>query len=332
MDSDAITAIVNRLLEYFYNDSEIEDFIEKYEATLDGMLLAAGEKYSSIFELYEELCEELEDLDYEYDGEDITLKLVTHKHSATLLQISLECDGQETGISFDENGAGESQTITFFIDDWEIEYRIEKKNGNTTISLVEKETSADYDIFVLKFMENGKFTLTFDDDVTIKGTWEKDRKSTTLTINQFSETSYYETTVYTMDVTLTIRPSDRMPSAPKDYQSISSFDEEDMEKLLRFLGWFEIAGAYVSEDGKATFTFDGGDFSYTSGTVTIKGSYKIVDREKESKIQLLVDTQIVNEKVTELKEPYYIGGEEGAKFVEGDGYIVCDSTKYILFK
>ncbi len=333
MDSDAITAIVNRLLEYFYNDSEIEDFIEKYEATLDGMLLAADGKYSSIFELYEELCEELEDLDYEYDDEDITLKLVTHKHSATLLQISLESDGQETGIRFDSEGAEASQTMTFFIDDWEIEYRIEKKNGNTTISLVEKESNADYDIFVLKFKDNGKFTFTFDDDFVIQGTWEKDRKSTTLTIDKFSETSYTgRTSVYTMDITFVIRQSDRMPSAPKEYQSISSFDEENIEDIMYFFGDDNLSGTYLSEDGKATFTFDDGDFSYSSGSVTMKGSYKIKGERTDLKVQLRVDTQIVDEKITELQEPYYIGSEEGVKFVEGDGYIVCDSTKYILFK
>ena len=59
-----------------------------------------------------------------------------------------------------------------------------------------------------------------------------------------------------------------------------------------------ISGVYKSEDGKATFTFDGGDFSYSSGTVTMKGSYKITGEEKELKMQLLVDTQIVDKKVT----------------------------------
>ena len=91
-----------------------------------------------------------------------------------------------------------------------------------------------------------------------------------------------------------------------------------------------ISGVYKSEDGKATFTFDGGDFSYSTGTITMKGSYKIMGEEKEQRMQLLVEVQIVDKKVTTLEDPYYIGDEDGVKFVEGDGYIVLDTTKYLL--
>lgn len=91
-----------------------------------------------------------------------------------------------------------------------------------------------------------------------------------------------------------------------------------------------ISGIYKSEDGTATFTFDGGDFSYSKGNVTMKGSYKITGEEKERKIQLLMETNIVDKKVTTLENPEYIGGEDGLKFVEGDGYIVVDTIKYIL--
>ena len=88
---------------------------------------------------------------------------------------------------------------------------------------------------------------------------------------------------------------------------------------------------YRSEDGKASITLNGfGTFSYNTGTITMRGFYKIMGEENDSRIQLLVQTQIVDEKVTTLEDPYYIGDEDGVRFVEGELYIVVDTTKYLL--
>lgn len=91
-----------------------------------------------------------------------------------------------------------------------------------------------------------------------------------------------------------------------------------------------IPGTYTAEAG--TYTFKGNDFSFVSGKVELKGTYKIKEESGDLRIYLYLEEELVDGKVTQT----YTGdnikalgdGENGLNFQEGDGFIVIDKNTY----
>ena len=91
-------------------------------------------------------------------------------------------------------------------------------------------------------------------------------------------------------------------------------------------------GEYVSEKG-ATYEFSGNRYTYTMDKVVFKGTYTIKEMDGDKRIVLTIKERFVDGKEIEFDDnaaesDRYIGSKNGVKFVEGDGYIVVDTTKY----
>ena len=88
---------------------------------------------------------------------------------------------------------------------------------------------------------------------------------------------------------------------------------------------------YVDASGEATYAFHKNQFTYSYNGVLFKGTYHIVAEEDQRYIRCLVLEQATEDTpLTKVKEPFFIGEEEGMHFTisEDGSQIVISETVY----
>ena len=108
--------------------------------------------------------------------------------------------------------------------------------------------------------------------------------------------------------------------------------------LTAFVSCARPSGTYVDSGATAMYIFDGKEFTYTFNGVEFRGTFEVVKDDDEMFIRCLVLEQATsNSPLTKVKEPFYIGSEEGMPYSRGettDGkeYIKISETVYTRIK
>ncbi len=82
-----------------------------------------------------------------------------------------------------------------------------------------------------------------------------------------------------------------------------------------------LSGTYENSEKGEVFVFDGKEFTVTTGTTQLKGTYEIKEDGEETRIILLIDERVADGRVTKLEEPRYMHSEKGLVLRQGEGYI-----------
>lgn len=250
IDTEALYHIVRDLLEYIQKDKDLETFL--YDNAMpeirhedDYGYVSAGFSLTEdvIDEFYDgldDLIDELDDVDLD-DMSEMELELVGYisKSGSYLVGADFVLDDdydkykvslrvgpslkelRELSLSYDDGYSKVKASYIVETNDKE-EYYAELKVK------VDGETTIDGEVCWDK--QDGDFWAEYTDDwgylYGVEGTLETGSKSTVLVL----ETVYDDYDEFDLDVTVTLTPSDKMPSAPK-YTDILSMDEDDFEDL-----------------------------------------------------------------------------------------------------
>lgn len=248
IDGEAMAGIVEDAYQYLADDTDVIDFIEKYESVLSPYAsnLYDSDEYDSLAEAYEamiqeagsevdDLCDELAD----YDDGNIAVEIVTPKLNSDLLKMSVKVSGDTLfTIDLGEKGMKKTDKISVEIDGVKAVYEIkaDKKEKTTATLKVEGEQIASMTINHKN--ENFKFEVG---DYTVNGSMETSKNTTTITLDKITDSwvSYDGTEhkdEYKTDIRLTICEKDKIPKAPKNYNKISDITESDVEKWIEKIG------------------------------------------------------------------------------------------------
>ena len=248
IEGEALAAAVSEFYEYLEDDDSIPKFLEKYGDALDIMFEAnVVEDYDAYIEQMgdniDEICDRIED-NY---NEDIEIRVFTPRASKKLVKLEVIVNEQDVfSLDIGMDGAKKSDKITYEVFGNKYTYEIKaddskefecvlKDNTNTIkLSIDKKEDTFKLDI---NTPDSANFTK-----LVFKGDWVTKFGKTTITANkmQVSDYGYDEnynwgilTKTIDCEIVFIVDQSDKIPSAPKNYNRISDITDEDIE------GWQE---------------------------------------------------------------------------------------------
>lgn len=253
IDEKAMSKIVRETCDYIINDKSVIDFLEKYEDRLAFSLSKSGmfdPNEDSLVDLYKDWLDELEaevdDICESIEDEEkfkIKIKIATETMSSTLLKLSVDTN-EETlfTIELGKGGIKKTDKITINIWDTEIVYTVEKNDGKEYSAKFEIDEVQLFEVEIDKKHEEFKFVYgTEKNSVTVEGEISTESKTTTISVDKITTSEYYynyysgpeyEIHTYEPELEIVIKESDKMPSIPKDYSTISDITEKDVDAWL----------------------------------------------------------------------------------------------------
>ena len=236
IDGKAAANFVSDFYDFIAKDDSIVKFLEKYEDQIPTQLM--GDEDKSIVEMYEEAIEALEDtIDDTCDGieaalpADIIINVITPRNSKTLAKlevnvektnlfaIDLGKDGMKNTDKITVSAAGEKLFTYEIKEDNNKEFVAEIEAGGATLK-IDLDKKADEFAITAKMGET---------TAKITGELVSRFGKTTITVDKITAG---ETTIK-CDVEIIIDEKDKIPAAPKKYDTISDIKDEDIE------GWME---------------------------------------------------------------------------------------------
>lgn len=240
MDNDALINIIEDAYDFISEDKSIVEFMEKYENQLAVFYRQIPYDYNSLSEWYEdffienagayvdEMCYAIE----HYGFPTITAEIVTPQLSAKVLKCNL-LQGRTQLLSVDFGKKGVKETEKFSIDfgETDIVYEITSNNNQRYKSVL---TVDGYDYFSLNINKQRKsYTACILEDTVVTGFVTKDNDSISITVDTI--TANYGTINYQTNLSILIKEKDKMPSAPKNYNTIADIKERDIENWKKRL-------------------------------------------------------------------------------------------------
>ena len=236
IDGKSAANFVSDLYDFIAKDDSIVKFLEKYEDQIPTQLM--GDEDKSIVELYEEAIEALEDtIDDTCDGieamitEDIVINVMTPKNSKTLAKLEVNIDKTTLfAIDIGKDGMKDTDKITISAGGEKLlTYEVKENNRKEFVAEISAMGGATLKIDLDKKAD--EFTLTAKaGETTAKITGELVSKfgKTTITVDKIVAGD----TTIKCDVELIIDEKDKIPAAPKKYDTISDIKDEDIEAWM----------------------------------------------------------------------------------------------------
>lgn len=270
IDDEAMQTILEEVYDYLCDTKDITRFLEKYEETLNKLLVMNGfDEDFSILDEYEDALDELEDviddvIDGLEDAETVKIIMATPKMRATLAQLQVKV-GKEEVLTLDigtkgikntnqislENPDGEKITYTvsennrksfksevsvtnsYSEDEVEVSVEINKERGNYTVSVDQISEKSDY-------WYGYDYTYTYS--TMVKGDFATKGDTTTITIDKVVEVESEDYPEGYDDLDSSEEWENEMGSIefvfdtkdkmpkPRSYSSIAEIYEEDIEE------------------------------------------------------------------------------------------------------
>ncbi len=248
IDEEALSNIIQGIYDYLEDDDEIPAFLEEYEAVFNNMISVYFPNEDSIVDAYDELLEQWGDqLDdmcdaIEDDKFELKIEMATPKMFATLLMLSVELDDEELfRLDFGKDGLAKTNIITLEAGGEKIVYEIEADDKNEYVASLTALGEEVFSVEVDRKKETYemKFGPKNAENVTISGKLAVDGDETTITLAKIvmremdwdPETyeEYYATRTVKTNFKMVISEKDKIPAAPKKYDTISDITDEDIE-------------------------------------------------------------------------------------------------------
>ena len=264
INEDAAENIIKDVYDYLCESEDIAEFIEKYEDIIISLLGDEydEDEYDSLKDAYDELLKDAEEYiddicDELDDFGTIEVKIATPKAKSKLLKLEISIDDEKIlSVDCGTKGIKKTDSISINIaDEIEIAYSIKENNKKAVTAVIKLEIDdstceISYKINREKETYTIEYKETYEtysgakktDSYVIKGDFINNRNSITMSVDTI--TNKYTTDfdddskdteskyVITLDASLTIKTSDRMPKVKKDFNTISDITDKDIEKWL----------------------------------------------------------------------------------------------------
>ncbi len=266
IDAYNICKIYEKFLAFLQEDDQIVEFLNQYNDLWDIATNFNNEKdggqhtedetttpIPTLSELYTQKLDKLQDnffataaeIKEEMDDDKVVVDVTTPKNKAKLLKLNVAIanDAEKQNyltLDFGGKTIEDANKITAVFEDTTHVYDV--LNGDQILLVeytVDEEKlfsfkldrdSEKYSLFVL----NTNYSTT-----TISGTLTQSKEKVVITVDQFvHDNEYYEVDnyTYTTDLTITLKPQQKLPSKPTDYKTLGTITEEDVDSLLSKLG------------------------------------------------------------------------------------------------
>ena len=239
MDEEALSNIIYEFYEFLVEDKSLVKHFEKYETQYATFVEGLEGDYDSMAEWYEDilddaedtiedLCEEIENSRSFQDWEFI---LYTPKAEAKVLGMELNIGKTNIfALDFGTKGVKNTDEITLEVGGEKISYEIKKNDKKTYKATLEVEGTKIMSINVDRSDD------TFDvrvGDYKVTGTMENRGKQIYIAVEKYAYApNGVAVNEYTTDLEILITEKDKMPSIPKDFNTIADIEEADMDKVL----------------------------------------------------------------------------------------------------
>lgn len=250
MDGDCIADIITDVYDYLCVEGDTAEFLDQYGGLFEYILgkntgdSTYGEYYEDLLDTNEEIielmCYSLRDSDEEF-----TIELVTPKHGRKMLKLSAS-EGKDTLFDIDLGAEGikETDCIRVELDGTVVEYNVTQDTDSKFECSLDIDGHEVFNLTINKDRE--KYTLRVLEEVegdvkneyVAKGKFKQSGKKLMLTVEDISceiydddKYGFYVPTemLIDADISITLNEKDKIPSAPKDYCSISDIEESDVE-------------------------------------------------------------------------------------------------------
>ena len=239
MDEDALSNIIYEFYEFLVEDKSLVKHFEKYETQYAAFVEGLEGDYDSMAEWYEdilddaeagveEFCEEIENSRTFQDWEFI---LYTPKAEAKVLGMELNIGKTNIfALDFGTKGVKNTDEITLSVMDKEISYEIKKNDKDEYKANLKVEDTKIMSINVDRNDDTFEFRVgTYE----ASGKLENRGKQIYIAVEKFAYApNGVAVNEYTTNLEILIKEKDRMPSIPKDFNTIADIEEADMDKVL----------------------------------------------------------------------------------------------------
>lgn len=262
IDEKALKGILADVRDYLVESKDIPKFLDKYEdliTTYLGTSLYDKDEYDSLGEAYKGECdfitEEFNDLIEDINEGTLVIEIATPSLSSTLLRLDVIAD-DTTLLTVDcgKDGITDTDEINITVgNNFTVNYKVEEEDddfslsatlifNNSTEYKVSFETDSDNNSYTVSLSSARKYSVyTVTNSIVLSGKYTNKSGSYTFSANRitFTDKTDYTDTYYKDDVDetvkqlkaeITVTPSDKMPSVPKNYDSISDITKSDIEK------------------------------------------------------------------------------------------------------
>ncbi len=252
IDGEDLSAAIEDYYDFLANDDSMIDFLETYEEeielitdTLYGGMLEEGKSLAEIYEdALDEFGDNLDDicdgLEESMDDEELIVKVITPRNSHNLVKFEVEAAGEEIfALEIGMDGVKKTDKITVTVAKEKYVYEVEEnsrkeyvgtfKADGTTVELKVNRENSNY---TLQVQDEGETMFTAKGDLISKG------NTTKITVDRVTIKEYdywsgsYEEIKYDCKISVEIDQNDKIPAAPKGYNTIADITEKDIEKWI----------------------------------------------------------------------------------------------------
>ena len=267
LNGENMAEIIEDVYEFLLEDEEIIEYLEKYADSFALYLNNAGvegytmdEYYVEVLEAYDEAIDEI-CREAQKSEDELKFEITTPRASVDPISLEMYFDGESLILlDFGAKGLQKTDEIKLTIMGETASYKITQNDKNkytAVFSYINEIEAKKYSVYVNVDRANKTYSLKFEDvwggeldswmqistivnSYEISGDFIKDGKTLKLTAKKLEQKESYKQnnslseriTTSNCNIALTLNPSDKMPSAPKDYKSLSNITEQDMEKWL----------------------------------------------------------------------------------------------------
>ncbi len=238
MDEEALSDIIYEFYEFLVEDEALINHFEKYEDQYSAFVTGMTGEYDSMAEWYEDILDEAEDTIEDLCDEiadarnfpKVELTLYTPKAQAKVLKMELDVGKKNVfTLDFGTKGVKKTDMVTLEVYGEEITYEIKKNDSKSYKASLEYEGEEIMGISV----NRSKGTFNFEaGEYQVKGRLENRSKQIYIAIEEIVESYGQREYTYTTDLEILITEKDKMPSIPKDFDTIADIKERDVDRVI----------------------------------------------------------------------------------------------------
>ena len=247
INDKCVRNIVEDVYDYLNKDKKIVKFIEDNEDMLLPIVnVVVGGEIDSLAEEYDdwldETGEEIDDIcdEIEFDAT-LAVKIATPKHSADLLMLALEFDDTELfTLDCGKKGIKKTDIITFEGFGTTVTYEVQENSKDAAEASLTVKGIFDETVLSMKVnKDKGTYTASYEEKasggfnftnngykVSVKGEISTKGDTTSLTVDKILRG---DEVLLELDCEITVDTNDKMPSLPKNFDTIDDITEEDIE-------------------------------------------------------------------------------------------------------
>ncbi len=257
IDGRAMANIAEDMYDFMESDKALVKFLREYQDAFSLMYCHVDEDSdapTNIVEEYEMWLEEFEDqvemfsdaADELDDEGEVVIELATPKLSSKLLKLTASVEYDDYSMEMltldcGKEGIKDTDYISLKAGSDKIVYEIDKNTRREYEAALKVDGEKVLEVSVDRAKDEYEFEIG---GTKLKGEIFTKSKVTTITVDKIIEKNYSGSSTTNLDLKLIIDQKDKMPSAPKNFNTLADIKEEDFDVWAEALGVVHVHPTY----------------------------------------------------------------------------------------